>query len=540
MLFVPVALSAHKIQRPRPRRELRELLRRAVRPSGRRHQHGWPCAVCSANSPPAPLNPKRFVGPLPKFVADTFPHCRWHSPFRCLPSPCGRVFGFAARIYSDSTPMEEQGGEGQDVSRGRVNREGADDETADRMLLSPRRMSASHVGAHVGPRSAHGAVSLTEFLKLRERGGQRPPGHRFSHATSRKLPHVLKERQLKGLERCDKIFASVWLDTERVMVGTKDNQLLIWDVRRDRHTCLPSYVSDGLRIGHCGIHSIAISSDGVIASGAQAPQDILLLAADSFRPQALLKGHSDWVFALAWLTPNLLVSGGRDSSVMLWDPRVESTPGLVHPTQVRMYHRDKVRDLKVNQQTAIFGTVSADGTIKFWDGENGDPLSSVTLEHKHDLVCMACDTDLNLFVVGSESHLQFVDPRAQGVQRIVDSLDPGGSVRSLTAQSHLLTVGTGRGTISFFDICAGRFLPIGREPDAGECSGDMWGGTHTVDYLTTGRGYLKQDEVFLLHFEGLDMRHTVYTHCYDPTYTKLFVGGGPLPVGLCGCYAAVW
>lgn len=65
-------------------------------------------------------------------------------------------------------------------------------------------------------------------------------------------------------------------------------------------------------------------------------------------------------------------------------------------------------------------------------------------------------------------------------------------------------------------------------------------GADCVRYLTTGNGYLKRDDVFLQHFDGLEVRHTVYTHCYDPTYTKLFVGGGPLPVGLCGCYAAVW
>ena len=32
--------------------------------------------------------------------------------------------------------------------------------------------------------------------------------------------------------------------TERVLVGTKDNQLIVWDVRRDTHTCLPSYLPE--------------------------------------------------------------------------------------------------------------------------------------------------------------------------------------------------------------------------------------------------------------------------------------------------------
>lgn len=387
-----------------------------------------------------------------------------------------------------------------------------------------------------------GSVSLAEFIRKRERGGHRPPSHRFTYAT-RKLPHILKERELKGLDRCDKIFASAWLDPERVMVGTKDNQLLVWDVKKDRHSCIPSFCStvEGLRHDHCGIHSIAISAQGVIATGAQAPQDILLLGHETLRPQALLKGHSDWVFALAWLAPNILVSGGRDRSVMIWDTSSgESSPGIIKPAQVRVYHRDKVRDLKAHGKTGSFGTVSADGTVKFWDAEEGVPVSSVDLEYKHELVCMACDSDLNTFAVGSESHIQMVDPRTAGVYRCVPSLDPGGSVRSLSVHDHLMTVGTGGGTISFLDLRTDSFLQMNRP--SGRRGWAMGGdaGADCVRYLTTGNGYLKRDDVFLQHFDGLEVRHTVYTHCYDPTYTKLFVGGGPLPVGLCGCYAAVW
>lgn len=42
------------------------------------------------------------------------------------------------------------------------------------------------------------------------------------------------------------------------------------------------------------------------------------------------------------------------------------------------------------------------------------------------------------------------------------------------------------------------------------------------------------------YFAGHDVHHAVYTHAYDPSGTKLLVGGGPLPYGLKGSYLAMW
>jgi hypothetical protein len=39
---------------------------------------------------------------------------------------------------------------------------------------------------------------------------------------------------------------------------------------------------------------------------------------------------------------------------------------------------------------------------------------------------------------------------------------------------------------------------------------------------------------------GWVIRDTVYTHAWDPSGTRLFMGGGPLAVGLSGCSLSAW
>lgn len=56
----------------------------------------------------------------------------------------------------------------------------------------------------------------------------------------------------------------------------------------------------------------------------------------------------------------------------------------------------------------------------------------------------------------------------------------------------------------------------------------------------TGRGWLQRNETYQTYFAGTPVYNAVYTHQYDEQGDRLFVAGGPLQLGLCGGYAAVW
>ncbi len=46
--------------------------------------------------------------------------------------------------------------------------------------------------------------------------------------------------------------------------------------------------------------------------------------------------------------------------------------------------------------------------------------------------------------------------------------------------------------------------------------------------------------MFLQNFQQYPVYNACYTHCYDASGTRLFAAGGPLQLGLCGSYAALW
>ena len=50
----------------------------------------------------------------------------------------------------------------------------------------------------------------------------------------------------------------------------------------------------------------------------------------------------------------------------------------------------------------------------------------------------------------------------------------------------------------------------------------------------------QRDPGYYEHFDGIDITHAIYTHTHFLSRSKLFLGGGPLLLGVKGGYGAVW
>ncbi|KAI8896502.1 WD40-repeat-containing domain protein [Globomyces pollinis-pini] len=374
------------------------------------------------------------------------------------------------------------------------------------------------------------------------------PNYSLMCNVARKLPQRLQEME-HSLAGYDKIFSSVWLSNNQVVVGTKCQKLVIINVETGQQTVVTDYnspllCSNATISPQCsGIHSISINpSKTLLAVGAGKPNEsISIYHLPTFDRIALLEGHDDLVFSVNWLNDTTLVSGSRDRSVKTWKlnqgflkrkvDNLELNPPVVNVyrhAQTKVEHSQKVRDMVVDYHTSQFFTLSADGFVKVWDANRSQVVGSVPLMHTNETVCMGIDSENHYVTVGSQSHISLIDPREKEIVHIFDSLDEGWGVRSMCIHSDILTIGGGLGKMSFYDLRAMKYLEWESNNNPLNVN------------LQSGTGWLNKDAIYQRHFSNTQVHNAIYTVAYDASRTRFLAAGGPLQLNLKGSYVSLW
>jgi WD repeat-containing protein 40A len=298
-----------------------------------------------------------------------------------------------------------------------------------------------------------------------------------------------------------------------------------------------------------------------LAIGAYSPKEIGIYRLPALEPLALLTGHEDIVFSLSWMDDTNLISGSRDQSVCLWSlSNLEETQQSldtitnnnivknIHRPAIRKFrHMNKVRDLQSNLLQKNFLTCSPDSTIKLWDINKFEVSSTYSLL-KNESVCIALDQKFKNYAIGSQKHISILDPRhAGGIVQEIASANGDYGVRSIEWQEHVLAVGGGLGRLSFYDIRNRNYLQIRADPDDGIfytneelCKNSKESELRQdLIYHQCSTGWIERGNT-INHLNTHSIPNAIYSLKYDENGRRLFAAGGPLQLGVKGCFASIF
>jgi WD repeat-containing protein 40A len=158
---------------------------------------------------------------------------------------------------------------------------------------------------------------------------------------------------------------------------------------------------------------------------------------------------------------------------------------------------------------------------------------------------MAANEEDATVVVGSRTHLGFCDFRQRRLASSVPlPYNDVNCARSLSWNGPLLTIGGGRGLVSFYDRRFGYLMDEERRVGVGHEDYSTQRriprrihqlvNDDTCVTLSNPRVY-EDDERFAEY-----LTPAIFAHAWDESKTRLVVGGGPLQAVLHGFYLGMW
>eukprot|EP00808_Paulinella_micropora_P016964 g13249.t1 len=121
---------------------------------------------------------------------------------------------------------------------------------------------------------------------------------------------------------------------------------------------------------------------------------------------AVLQGHTNWVYAVACSPDGALVaSGSWDNSIMVWDARSHRSLQVLqgHTDGELRMHRDRVKSVAFSPDGTLLASGSTDNSICLWRGETGEWVRSLQ-GHSDGVTSVAFSADGRQLASGSKDN----------------------------------------------------------------------------------------------------------------------------------------
>jgi WD40 repeat protein/transcriptional regulator with XRE-family HTH domain len=150
-------------------------------------------------------------------------------------------------------------------------------------------------------------------------------------------------------------------DGSMLASGGFDGVIRLWNL-----SAAQPETSVQLLSGHTNwVSGLAFAPDGRTLASGSWDRTVKLWDVERLDERQTLMGHTDWVFRVAWSPDGrLLASCGPDRTIWLWDAEKSSYRMALHG------HTAVVRDLAFTSETLLLSG-GEDGTLRMWDVERG-------------------------------------------------------------------------------------------------------------------------------------------------------------------------
>eukprot|EP00919_Chromeraceae_sp_WS-2016_P045212 GHVR01107746.1.p1 GENE.GHVR01107746.1~~GHVR01107746.1.p1 ORF type:complete len:321 (+),score=69.77 GHVR01107746.1:107-1069(+) len=118
--------------------------------------------------------------------------------------------------------------------------------------------------------------------------------------------------------------------------------------------------------------------------------------------RAKLEGHKGWVTSISATieTPNVIVSGSRDKTVMMWQLTPEDPNQYGYARRAMTGHNEPVQDVVMSTDGAFALSGSWDKTLRLWDLTSGNSVRKF-IGHTADIYSVAFSSDNRQIVSAS-------------------------------------------------------------------------------------------------------------------------------------------
>ncbi|KAI9473837.1 MAG: WD40-repeat-containing domain protein [Benjaminiella poitrasii] len=246
----------------------------------------------------------------------------------------------------------------------------------------------------------------------------------------------VETRYLTGHE--DSVYCLIWLDHERIISGSRDRSIKIWDLQRGEMMT---------RTEHDGsVLCLRVSSDLTFLVSGSSDSTCLIWSLPQLEPCQRLEGHLGGVLDVAIVKDVYIVSSSRDATIRVWDRRsgVELRRLMGHAGPVNA----------LGSYGSLVVSASGDTTLKLWDVETGHCLRTF-VGHTRGLACVKFDGQF-IYSGGQDNKLKVWNAHSGHCLSTLDGHSD--LIRTIDSFENMVVSGSYDKTLRVWDVAENKCL----------------------------------------------------------------------------------